>query len=115
MIQILKNSAVTENSTRLEAGSTRAAKLVIEVRDGGGWNGTIKVNARARGRGAAGAGATWSKYLPITNLETGANILAGTGITAPGLYSVDITGLEVRLEHTRTAGTVHVDGNVEHA
>lgn len=106
MQKILLNSSTTENSNPVDLGVAASGKLILDVVDAGAWSGTLKVAGRARGRG----GATFSTYLPLVNLNTGAAIAAGTGITAAGLYSVDISGLEVRVEHTWTAGSVSVYG-----
>lgn len=93
-------------------GATERGRSILrlEVR-GVGWTGTLKVAGRALGRGQDGT-ADYAGYLSIRNLLTPADIAGAAGITAAGLYEIDITGYEVQLEHAWTAGSVSVWGTV---
>lgn len=110
MIDILVASATTENSGQMDGGDLPESGLIFSV-VGATWTGTIKAAARIRGRGKAGD-STYPIYLPILNLSTGAVVAAGTGVSADGIYAIATNGMEVRLEHTRAAGSVTVYGNM---
>lgn len=103
-----RQSAATENSAVRGGGEIRSSLWVLEVRDAGSWSGVLKVAARVVGSGEKLGTSDFGGYLSIVNRLTGAVIAGGTGITAPGIYEVSLSGLEARLEHTWTAGTVEV-------
>ena len=111
MIPILPNSVATENSGLLDLGMAVEGKLILEVVDEDAWSGVLKVAGRVTGRGAAGE-AAYGTNLPLVDLSDSTAVAAATGITAAGLYSVDISGLEVRIEHTFTSGEVSVYGEI---
>ena len=88
--------------------------LVVEL-VGTGFTGSLKFKGRAAGRGSAGAAAGAAGYtenLSIRNRLSDATIAGGTGITATGIYEIDITGLEVLPVLTVGAGSVAVYGSV---
>ena len=104
------SSDATVNGPMLEPGPNELAYLVLDVR-GTGWTGVLKVAARAKGAGAGAGVSTYNGYLPLTKREDSSTVDAATGVTADGIYEVDCAGMEVRVEHTHTAGSVAVYGN----
>ncbi len=123
MIRIFAASATSEfgpheRDGKVVAGSTgEVSKMILEVRDDGSWTGSVKVWARLIGQGKArglthAASNQFVGNLNIVNLLTDAIIAGGTGITVAGLYMVDISGMEVAMEHTRATGTLSCDAHV---
>jgi hypothetical protein len=105
----------TAASANKEIGGTGdgyVGTYVIEIVDEGSAAFTsIKVSARALGRGATAATVTtFPTYLAITNRATGAVVAGTTGVTAAGIYSVDLSGCECQLEVVRSAGTYSAHG-----
>jgi len=100
-------------SCNVMAGSTgEVSKIMVEVR--GTFTGSVFVHGRLIGQGkarglAATAAADFVAKLSLINTLTGAIIAGSTGITAVGLYLVDISGLEVALEFAFGSGAVTVD------
>lgn len=99
------NLAASTNSAAISGELRQGSLLLLEVTGTLGTGGAVRVSARVAG----GPGAFGVTFLPITNVSSGATIAAGTGITAPGLYSVDLTGLEVRVEFTAGTGATNVN------
>ena len=66
---------------------------------------TLKVKARASGAAKTTAATTaYTAFLAITNRTSGATIAGATGITATGIYSVDVSGCEFDIEYVYTSG-----------
>lgn len=102
-----QTSAETENSRQREGSDRIATIWILDVTDEGSWSGALQIAARALGAGKDGA-TSYSGYIGAIDREDGSTIDGDTGITAEGVYEVNIAGLEVRLEHTRNAGAVRV-------
>jgi hypothetical protein len=90
--------------TDLGAGGDAVASLVFQVT--GTWTGNLTPKARAQGVAQAS-----SVNVAYVNLATGADVAAGTAITANGLFAVKAGGLVVSLSMASFAGTSAV---VEH-
>lgn len=85
-------------------GSTGLVSTLVLDFIGTAFTGTLKVVGRIVGGGAAGV--AYGRALAITNRKTGAVVDGSTGITDPdGIYSVDITGCEARVDVARTGGS----------
>lgn len=106
-----QTSAATENSAQRSGSENDATVWVLDVTNAGSWSGVLKVAVRALGAEKDGASA-YTAYASIKNRNDETTIDGDTGITAAGIYEVSIAGLEARLEHTRTAGTVRVREHV---
>lgn len=97
-------SANVDNA--FSAGDSRTF-LTIEV--DGTDTFVLKVKASLRGCHTASilAAGTYTAYLAILNKTSAAPttlIAGGTGITAAGMYEVDVTGCEFLFEFTYTSG-----------
>lgn len=109
MFEILKESAATEDSGRVTVAGDTVSRLVFQVVDADeAWEGTLKVGVRVLDSGAAGVEDV--VYPPIRDRSDESVILGATGITEPGTYEIDATGVELVFEHTRTAGALSVYG-----
>jgi hypothetical protein len=90
-----------------QSGATgRVASYVLTV-EGAGWTGNITFQGRAIGAGANGVA---FQSLAYQNLASGADVAAGSPITATGTYALRTDFMECRLIWTITAGTVKVSG-----
>jgi hypothetical protein len=106
---LISNSSVSANTATLDAGDEVVNTYVFSLVNEGSFAGTVKVAARIYGRGRAGA-TTFPHFLAITNRRTGSVVDGNTGVTEAGIYSVDLSGCEARIEVTRTAGAYSVYG-----
>lgn len=101
-------SATTENSPAIQGSADSATILVLSIRDeSASWSGTIKVAARGHGEGTAGK-TDFVDHIELKNRDTGAVVDGDTGAAAAGIFECNIAGLEVQIQHARTAGTVGV-------
>lgn len=105
------SSTGNEDSVQRQGGDSMASIWVLDVT--GTFVGTIKAEGRVLGAGKAGVSG-YTGYLSITDRATGATIAGADGITTPGLYEVNIAGLEARLEWTRSSGNPTVLDKVVH-
>lgn len=112
---VVASLGATTNSPQGRIAGRADAKtfLRLDVADGGSFtwgSATLKINARIIGSDNS---TTYTAYLAIQNLTStgaGPNIAGGTGITAFGLYEIDISGYEVLVEFTKgtASGTLSV-------
>lgn len=110
MVELIEGSTASANAEIGSVSDSSVGTYVFELVDGGSFTGTVKVAARILGRAKSEGATGFPSFLAITNRTTGAVASGATGITAAGMYSVDLTGCEARLEVTRTAGTYSVYG-----
>lgn len=78
-------------------GTTWAGNAVPQIRMGG-----------PQAASDAGLGASTLKNCSYVNVSTGAQVAAGTAITADGIYAVTAPGVEVVLNHTQVTGSALV-------
>lgn len=106
-----QTSETTEDSVQRQGSENGAAIWVISVwDDDGSWaagGNTIKVAGRTLGSKADGA-TTYPDHISVKNRDTETYIDGDTGITVPGVYEVNLAGLEARIEHTHVAGRVRI-------
>lgn len=104
-LEVLTSSVTTENSRQFSGSDFCASRTRLSLVDDGSWSGTVKIAVRPIGRGQEGA-STYNNYAALTNVDSGVLTAGSTGVTAAGVYEFDDSGLEWRLEHTRSAGTL---------
>jgi hypothetical protein len=88
--------------------------VVIQVvPDAGGWSGSAVVNIRVGGARPDGTPIPNAALatVPYYNVATKAKVVAGTAITAAGIYAIEAPGLEVVLNYTHTSGSAVIYGN----
>ena len=89
-----------------DASDRTVGTFVMGV-EGTGWTGSIVPKGRPRG-----ATDMAFQTIPYQNLRTLADVAAGTGIAADGLYAIRVDGLELRLAYAHTAGSVKLAGRM---
>lgn len=112
-------SSTEENSRWLQGNDEVASLLILQViEEMATWDGLIKIAARVIGSGADGVGEdVIGDYLAIRNRATDEDppIAGATGISAPGIYEVNVAGMEFRFEHSSiTTGAVRIRAAIIH-
>lgn len=107
MRTLFSNSVTTENADTITSRDPFVNTLRVEVYDEGSWSGSIKFAARLRGSSEA-----FTHFLAVVDLDDNSSIQGTTGITVPGLYAVDISGMEVQAQHTRTIGSMSANATL---
>jgi len=109
MVRLFSARTTTGDSSPISGDSAVVNTGVLSVRVvSGAPTFTLKVKARVLGRGhkdsLASAAANFDHYLAIANRQSGATVDGATGITAAGLYTVDLSGIEAVAELSAIAG-----------
>lgn len=103
MQQLVLNATESANVPLLDPSVETVSTYVFEIVDEGSFAGTITVGARLIGRARLGE-ETFPHLLAITERATGQVIPGATGVTSPGIYSVDVSGVEAELQIDCDAG-----------
>ncbi len=86
-----------------EAPASSIGSCIIQVVDLGSWSGAIIPQARL-----IGGASTSAPFVSVAyeNLASGAEVAAGSSITAAGLYAIRLDhGMELAIDYTHTSGT----------
>lgn len=84
-----------------EGSDSTVGRVVFQIEDVDTWDGSAVVKGRVPRSDAP------LVDLPFTQYSDNSEQPAGTAITGPGIYAVDLPGVEVVLEYT------HVDGRAK--
>lgn len=101
-------ATLSASSTEKVGALSKLVNRFVFQTVGSSWTGSIVPKVVSQGSGLTGGNI---KGIHYTNKLTGADVVAGTGITTDGIWEVQTDGVDLYLDYTHTSGSVLIVGN----
>lgn len=97
-----KDFTATENWELGDAGAETVSRFSVQIQDLGSFSGSVTPMGRIRGSSMEFRELAWY------NMATAADVAAGSAPTGEALMLIDASGLDVRLDVVRSAGSIRL-------